>query len=268
MRLDYGTLTSPYPIAMTIGTIRKPTLGEIADPRVLGFETFGLYESFLAMTPEEYYTKIAKGDKAERWGSLSEEEKSSITMFAVIEQDEALQKIYTQILQFFFEEPVVYQQGFFIILNGNESVEKKFSAEGIRGLITEESFHQIINILKQICGMRIDEDEEDITQMKFKNKKARSIFERMQKAKKVQQSEKGHNPDFSLPNIISAVCTRHNSINYTNVYQLTVYQLMDTFDRLRNDAFYEISSTSVSVWGDEKKTFKSDAWYKNEYDKK
>ena len=268
MRLDYGMMTSPYPIPLTIGTIRKPTLGEIADPRICGFETFGIYESFLAMTPENYYTKIAKDAGEEKWAALSDEEKASIKMYSVIVQDESLQKIYTQIFQFFFEEPVVYQQGFFIILKGDKFREMEPSAENVRGLINEELFPQIINILKQICGMHIDEEEEDASQMKFKNEKARKIFERMQKARKIQQEEKGHNPDFSLPNIISAVCTRHNSINYTNVYQLTVYQLMDTFDRLRNDAFYEISKTSVSFWGDEKKTFKPDAWYKNEFDKK
>ena len=43
---------------------------------------------------------------------------------------------------------------------------------------------------------------------------------------------------------------------------------MDAFNRLQRNTMYDIDSTRVSVWGDEKKTFDVSLWYKNEYDKK
>ena len=267
MRLDYGTITSPYPICLSIGTIRKPTLGEIADQNSLGFGGFGLYETFIAMTPELYYTEIDKELGKKMWEPLSEAERDSVNMLDVICQVESLQKLYTDMLQFFFVEMVVFQSGVFVILKNGTKPNGSMSNEDIIGVITRDSFKDVMNILKQICGMQPDE-EEDASQMKFKNKMAQKLFERMKQAKKLEKKTKKHDPNLSLPNIISSVCARHPSINYTNVYQLTVYQLIDTFERLRNDAFYEIDKTRVSVWGDEKKTFRSDAWYKNEYDKK
>lgn len=268
MKLDYGTMISPYPIQLTIGTINKPTLGQIADQREIGFDVFGLYESFLVMTPEEYYKNFDKEGYETVWSTKPDEEKVFISMYSLITENENLQNIYTELFNLFFEEPVIFRDGFFFILKPGTKQGDELTAENVVGIISDKSFQQVIDILKQICGMHIDNGQDDISQMRFKNERARKMFERMQRAKMAEKKEKQNNPDFSLPNIISAVCARHPSINYTNVYQLTVYQLLDLFDRMRIGEFYDIDSTRVSVWGDEKKTFKPDSWYKNEYDSK
>lgn len=265
MRLDYGTMTSPRPIRLTICTVRKPTIDMVWD---IGFDTLGLYESFLSMTPELYFTKINTEAGKKKWEPLSDEERDSMTLYSAVVADESLRGIYMELFHFFIEEPVLYEQGLFVILNKGVDPNGDITRDDIRGAITEPLFPQVLNILKQVCGMEADEEEADPSQMKFKNETARKLFEKMQKAKKEQKKHGKHDPNLTLPNIISAVATRHPSINYTNIGQLTIYQVMDSFDRLRNDAFYEIDKTRVSVWGDEKKTFKPDAWYKNEYDKK
>ena len=74
--------------------------------------------------------------------------------------------------------------------------------------------------------------------------------------------------NYTLPNVISKICARHPSINYTNVWELTIYELLDNFNSMRAGTIYDIDQTRVSVWGDEHNTFKLDSWYKNEYDKK
>ena len=265
MKLDYGTMTSPRPIRLSICTIHKPTIDMVWD---IGFDTLGLYESFLSMTPELYFTKINPDAGKVRWEPLSNEERDSMSLYSIVITDESLRGIYTELFRFFIEEPVLYEQGFFIILNSGVDPLGDITKDDIKGAITEALFPQVLNVLKQICGMAVDEEEPDPSQIKFKNEKARKLFEKMHKASKRQKKEEKHDPNLTLPNIISAVATRHPSINYTNIGQLTIYQVMDCFDRLRNDAFYEIDKTRVSVWGDEKKTFKPDAWYKNEYDKK
>ena len=77
----------------------------------------------------------------------------------------------------------------------------------------------------------------------------------MKKAKK-------SDPNLSLPNIISAVSNTHPTINPLNVWNLTVFQLLDSFTRLQSNKIYDINATSVSVWGDEKKQFDFSLWYK------
>ena len=262
MKLDYGTITSPFPIPFTIGTIRKPTLGEIADPRVIGFQKFGLYESLLVLTPQEYYKYT--GENADYYSALSEEEKKDLTMFCAIEHDKNLQEMYVSLFRLFFIEPVTYMEKVFLIL------EDQDQKESVKGVITEELFPDVLNIIKQICGMSADEDAllKDASRMKFKNKKARKLYEKIMKSEEKEKKNKKPNSNYSIPNIISAVCSCHPSINYTNVYQLTVYQLLDTFERLKIDSAFHIYRTSVAVWGNEKNWFDPELWYKNEYDKK
>ena len=44
---------------------------------------------------------------------------------------------------------------------------------------------------------------------------------------------------------------------------MTVYQLWDTFARLRNNEIYASGRTSVSVWGDKENKFDYNLWFKN-----
>jgi hypothetical protein len=102
-------------------------------------------------------------------------------------------------------------------------------------------------------------------EMKFKNKMAKEMYLKMREAERKNKKSKAANPDLQLENIISAVSNRHPSINPLNVHDLTIYQLLDSFNRLMANAIYEIDSTRVSVWGDEKKTFNASLWYKNHF---
>ena len=104
--------------------------------------------------------------------------------------------------------------------------------------------------------------------MKFKNNLAKKLMQKMLKAQKEEKKRKKADINMSLPNIISAVSSRHPSINLINVWELTIFQLFDVFGRLQANAMFEIDCKRVSTWGDEKKTFDAALWYKNQYDKK
>lgn len=90
----------------------------------------------------------------------------------------------------------------------------------------------------------------------------------MLKAKKKEKEEKKADKDLTIPNIISSVSNKHPSYNHTNIWDITIFQLLDSFNKLRLNTIYDIQALRVSVWGDEKKTFDSTLWHKNEYDKK
>ena len=133
-------------------------------------------------------------------------------------------------------------------------------------MIHDKTFLQILDLLQQICC--IHEKETAIEDMKFKNNMARKLYEKMLKAQKKERENKKADINMSLPNIISSVSNVHPSINPLNVWDLTVFQLLDSFNRLQVNSMFKIDCTRVSVWGDEKKTFDAALWYKNHYDSK
>lgn len=266
MRLDYGTQLSPVPITLSIGTLRKPTLREISQ---ITFDRFSFYEFFLKLSPETYYTKLRiENDGEAYWSSLTEEERDKITIYDIIKEDEQIRNTYVEIFNFFFVETIIYQEGFFILLKENTAIDKpnEIKKEQVRGVIAKDNFSQVMSLLQQICC--IYNEEESLDDMKFKNNLARKLMEKMLKAKEKEQETKKSDLNLTIPNIISSLANKHPSLNYLNIWDLTIFQLLDAFNRIQTNSMYDIDSTRVSVWGDEKKTFDVSLWYKNNYDKK
>lgn len=264
LKFDYGTQLSPCPIVLSIGTLKKPKLSEIADTKSgMGFDKFNYFEILLKMSPKFFYTKIKGDDGIKYWDSLTEEQQESISLYQVIINDEKLLKDYIEIFNFFFIEPVIFKEGYFIILQEGTDIESDISAEQIIGVISEKLFTQVIYSIQQICC--IDDKEKTTKEIKYKNKLAMKLYQRMLKA----QNEEAKKSDINLtiPNIISSVSNKHPTISPINVWNLTVFQLLDAFNRMQLNSVFDIDSTRVSVWGDEKKTFNIALWYKNEYDK-
>lgn len=263
MKLDYGSLLSPTPIKLSIGTLRKHTLREIS---ILSFDKFNLYEAFLNMTPESYYTKMCNKEGRAYWGSLKDDIRDNMTMYDLVLKHSFVCSLYTELFNFFFEEFVIFKEGFFILLNQEVDSEEEVTPELLCGVIDNSTFKQALDLIRQICC--IYEEEETMDGLKFKNNAARKIYEKMLKGQKEKNAKKKTDVNFSLPNIISAVSNSHQTINPINVWDLTLFQLLDSFNRLRVNKLYDIDARRVSVWGDEKKTFNIALWYKNEYDKK
>lgn len=261
MKFDYGVMINSYPVKLSIGSLHKPTLKEIAE---ISFDKFGYFEFMLKLSPELFYIGIQGENGKQYWDSLSDEEKDKANIFNMIQKDEKLQNVFKEIFNFFFIENVVYYEDMFVLLkDGVESLDE-YSPENteiIAGVINDKLFGDVVNAIQQICC--IADKEEDTSQMKFKNKLAEKLFKKMQ-AKKTKQ-EKKSDPNFELPNIISAVSNKHPTINPINVWDLTIFQLLDSFGRLQANTMFDIDSTRVSVWGDEKKTFNAALWYENHY---
>ena len=263
MRLDYGTILCPEPITLSIGTLRNPTLREISK---LKFDKFGYYEFLIKMNPETFYTKVKGDDGKDYWESLTEKEQDEMTLFDVIIKEEPLTKLFLEIFRFFFVEPVIFREGFYILLKKDIEDNEAVDTDNIRGVIAKENLPQVLDLIQQICC--VYEKEEDVENMKFKNSLARKLYEKMLKANKKDNEKKKADINLSLPNIISSVSNKHPTISPINVWDLTVFQLLDAFNRTQINTIYNIDSTRVSVWGDEKKTFDASLWYRNEYDKK
>lgn len=261
MRIDYGTLISPYPIKTNMGFIRKPKLSEIAD---IGFDTFNMYESFLKLTPETYYTKQKNEELNRYWNSLSEDERLGMTLYSMVIRIDDLRKIYLDVLNFFFDGQVFFAYDLFIIARNGVEISPDIGKDDICGVIHEKTFSEVLHILQQICC--IAEKEEQVEELQFKNALARKLYAKMQNAQKKQKEVQKADKNKTLPNLISAVSNSHPSISPITVWDLTVYQLMDAFIRLEQNVYYKINSTSISVWGDKEKKFDYTLWYKNYFD--
>jgi len=265
MKLDYGTQLSPLPISLRAGDsyilVKKPKMMDIAD---ITFQVFSVFEAYLKMTPESYYIDIL--NRKEDWESIPEEDRSNISMIDICDIDADVATVYEHLLEFFLSHKVIYHDGLFLVLS-DEMIEDDDKLDNIIFAINKNLFDQLLIIIQQICGMDYEE-QEDIESLKFKNSKARELYERMQAAKKRKKEAKKADVNLTLPNIVSVVSNNHPSINPITVWDLTVFQLLDAFNRLQLDRIYDIDKTRVSVWGDEKNKFDSSMWYKNEYDKK
>ena len=266
MKLSHGTQISPYPISLSVGTLRKPKLRDIADPRgkfKMSFEKFYFYEFLITMTPEEFFTKADLEAGKEFWESLSEDEKRGLTVYDLINNNPTLMKNFLEVFNFFFEETVLYVDGVFVLVNPEKDYEVETpQREDIVGVIDSNNFSEVLNVMQQVCCIAPEEEEVP----KFKNKLAERLYYQIQEGEKARKKKSDIN--MTLPNIISAVTSKHPSLNYTNVWKLTIFQLLDNFGRMREDAIYSIEWTRVAVWGDEKKSFDPARWYKNDFDKK
>ena len=265
MILDYFTIQNYKPINLSIGSIRKPTLEDIS---YLTFDKYNLYVFLLKITPYTYYTVWRKEDGGEEtWNDMPEEKRNAVNVFTILREDKELMTLYLEMLNWFFLEKVIFLDEYFILLKDKncDIPDDEIKMDDIRGVISEQTFDEIIEIIQQICYVYDKEEKEDEIP-KFKNKLAEKMYEKMKKQKAMQKKKADEN--LTIPNIISAVNGKHPSLDYTNIYQLTVFQLIDTFNRMIVDGMYEIDSTRVSVWGDEKKNFDATLWYRNEYEKR
>ena len=283
MKLEYGEQISPSPIKLTIGTLVKRTLRDVAD---ISFQTFAYYQALLKLTPQEFYCKWSNEEDKKFWDNLTAEEKVKLNMFDVIVKNDILINQYLEMFNFFFEECVLFCESYFVLLNkkykttidvNNRIVDENKILEilgnnenDLSGAINDNNFSEVVSIIGQMCGILEDEESEE---PKFKNEfQKKWYYENYVKAKKKALKESVAkdkvNLNLTLPNLISAVASKHPSLNYLNIWDLTIYQFLDTFNRVQANAIYDINAHQISVWGDEDKKFDFEFWFKNSYDKK
>lgn len=261
IELDYGTRLSPDPIKLSIGTLIKPKLRDISK---VTFDTYSYYESLAKLTPKSYYNAVRKNmGGIEYWESLSLGERNDLKLFDIIVKEAELKNSYLEMFNFFFVENVVIYEDLFVVLKeGINEISSQSNAEDVQGIITKKNFNDIIFVIQQICCI---EDKSNNEELKFKNNLAKELYFKMQKAVEKQKIERKEDKNFELPNLISAVSNSHPTIDPINVWDLTVYQLMDSFNRLQTNRMLDMQATSVSVWGDKKSTFNPALWYKNQF---
>lgn len=264
IELSYWDLVNPQPISYPFGTLRKPTLSEIAQ---IGLNTYQAYELLIGGDLKTIFSAFLGKDGETYYDSLSDDEKIKLTVYKAIANNQTLQLLYTSALNFFISEEVVFIDGYFILFKERPENLEEATKEQVRGVINEEMLPQVLAYIQQICCIYEREDT-PIDQIKFKTRLAKKMYLEMREAKKEEERRKARMAakEHSLANIVSAVSNMHPSLSPITIWNLTKFQLIDAFNRLRNNAMYDISWTRVAVWGDEKKQFDESLWYKNSHD--
>lgn len=260
IKLDYFDLISRKPIEIeNVGSIRCPLLSDIDD---IKYYTYCSYIQALKITPDDFFDNLE-----EKYGiKVPVDQIIEITKFDLILSDGSLLQEIVDAFNFFFVEEVYFdpEQMVFVVCTMNDCEE-----ENIVGYISRNNYSDIVNIILQRINIEVDENEVDDLS-KVKSKRGRKIFEKIRegrkKMKKAKEQADGGKHQ-SMANIISSVAAFCPNMNYVQIWDLTVYELYDLFSRLNIIDQYNISSTSVSVWGDEKKQFKFGVWNDNIHEK-
>lgn len=259
MKLNYAALISPHPFLMEkVGSVKSPTLREIWSPDV-GYQKYQMYLTLLFMTPQVYFEQA--GLPVSTWyQELPDEEKQSINMMDLIAIDENLQQTYAEMLAFFFLESIVWDKGMRSFFTYNDTDQNGQIIPV--GIIYHNNYVEVCDIILQRCGIARTDTDTDTS--KVKSKRALEILKKLQAGRQNASRNTKLNKDMELPNLITAVAVKSNSINFTNIWDLTIYQLYEQFKKEQTNVYFDIQKMAVAAYGNEKNTFKGTEWYQTE----
>lgn len=142
----------------------------------------------------------------------------------------------------FMKMGVLYEDEFGMMQVNGEKLES-ISEDNIK-LIHRDNFDKIVEVIKmQNYLMKMDDRTDDEFDNPA-NEETRLLAEQIKKnrervkAKKKLQNE---DVDIDISDIISAVCSKSNSINKINVWDFTLYQVYDEYARLELIDNYDFS---------------------------
>ena len=262
MELSYYDLVSPSPYNLNgVGHIKAVTLSEI-DSLPYKLDTYLSYVNILKMDKDTYYKITDMSEKdIDALNKIFRERNLKLTVYDLIMLNEVLRNNMFLAIDFFFVEEVFFDKSsntFSLFIPPKD----KDGEPVIVGVISRDNFKDVFKVVLQRCAVDVSE-EEDFDSLVFKNEKARRNYMKMQKGKKERVAKKEILDKFDLGNIISALASKGNGINILNIWNLSIYNLYDQFDRSRHNKIDEIIARSISIWGDKNKTYDAESWFKN-----
>lgn len=276
MDFDYFTLLSPEPVKLLhMGGVKSPSLREIAR---IGYPVYQGYINLFFMNKKSYYALIAdetqqylssyeKPDREiilqvkKEYEALSKEEKENISFFHILSFDKRLRDSICGALNFFLEENVVYdeEKRAFLTYSPSEAKENSLAESSCHpvGAVTSQNYTLLADIILQRIHVKREDSEKEGG--KIKNETASRLLEKMQKGREKQKKKEDRKME--LANMISALASHHQSLNMTNIWDLTVFQLYDQFNRQLLEDSYDIQSMNVAAYGNSEGKFDSSMWF-------
>lgn len=259
MKVPYFELLNPIGFHVeTVGRVHSPRLRDICKK---GYNNYQLALSLLLMTPKDFLERVRlvleHGGQA--IPAFTPEQIEQLNIFTLLIMEEATRADVISALGFFIDGTIEFEQSHqCFLVNPNKDDKGDFTVDGI---VNAKNWTLICDVCLQ-CAY-IDPPKEK-KEHKYKDERTRKKFEEFYRKKaeyeKNKHGGKKADPDYELANIISALATYHDSLNMANIWDLTVYQVHDTFNRQRIKKVNDISDFNYSVWGG--KDHKIDDWFK------
>jgi hypothetical protein len=203
-----------------IATFRQPKLKDIQN---IGLETYFAYISILNLKPEQYLTSLGRQDLIPKF------KENNWTMLDIYKANEQERIWFIKALSFFIVGEITFDGKHF-------SINNTYPIENI-------TYQGIIDIIGEIGCFKSSEEE-----VVYASEKARQIAEHIKQAKEKRKNT-GDREEGMLYNIISAVACKHPSINLLNIWDLTVYQLYDQYQRLFVIDNFNIGAMNYAYYG-------------------
>lgn len=236
--VDYLSLISDRPYLVDGINVYPPRLEEISK---VGYSTYESFLSIFFLSAVDIGRIIGLDD-----GQLP----SSATAIQLITRIPELRVALLRALSFFLHADVLYTEdvGYCIQRDGNVEY------------LSLDQIREIRSVILQFCNIQ---DATETAPVKFKNARAKEIYEKIQKKKaEKQKSSATSNESLSmtLPTLISAVAAYSPTYNYLNIWQLTVYQFYDQFARLSDHLQLQVFGQRWAAWGTD--NFDFSVWYR------
>ena len=247
MRFDYFDMLSGSPIYLqNVGHLRSPTLAELQPTSGIGYRTYNLYLNFLTWNKEQLlkYDRLMQYTK-----NISKLNKEIFNAFDVATLLTPTRETYRGVLSLFLVEDLIWDEEKHRYL----SVSAEDPNEVI-GEINRDNFDEVRDLMLQFNFIGLDKSDAPIA---HSNDKAKELWERAQifLKKQSQNEAKANKPEYHLSNIISKTCAIHPSYNLLNIFNLTVFQLYDSFFQLGYLRSVDLNERIFSNHGGEKFNF-------------
>ena len=240
MKLHYIDHISPYGVMLRgVGRIHSPILSDVLK---IGYYQYQRVLTLFLYTPEKYFSDLSTEMHMENpWDKLSNDQKNSITMFGILTGNEEARSELISGLALFVCGDLEWD------MTHSAIVIDKREDGSVGGFIDVKNYSTVVKVILQMLDISVDDIPEETP--KFKTEKDRLFYEKFQAKKKKFAQNKKTDPNFELPNMISLLCTFHPSLNYSNIFDLTIGQVRDTFSQLLKAKQLSIADMNYSVWG-------------------
>ena len=254
IKIPYSFLLSntPFPIS-GVGTLVSPQLRE-------------LYSSSLNWQNYIFLQTIVKGEVKDIlklvsliYSSGADFSSVKLNKFDIIVNIPFLRDTLTQALSLFFINSIAYvsDQEVFVFKSLPSGAQAQHK-EQIEGCMTRENYELYFNLILQLMHAEAAEKPvaEDLSDKPPEVLKALATLD-----KYMSQEQNTSSKNYQLDNIISKISVANIGYNLLNIYDLTLWQLLEQFQSYTQMRLASIAERSYSVWGGDE--FDYELWLKN-----
>lgn len=243
LNISYEDLLSGDCIyANGIGHVRSPKLKEMWPSSGIGWDRYNYYIFFLKIGENQ----LSLLDGIDR--------KENETLFECMVRHAELRELYLEAFSFFIAENVIFDDrgNRFLVYRQND----ENSQPQLVGIISTDNFDYVRAVILLLNYIPLDQTDIQTT---YESKAAEEAWKNMQRYLDQQEPTK-KDESMNIGNILSKLCAIHPSINYLNVFELTVFQFYDAF--FQCCYMHSVSFTEAIVSNHGSKEFKYESWLK------